>query len=212
MFYNFIKYFVLFLMKVVYRHKIYGKAHVPEGGGILASNHISYLDPPILGISTPGKIHFLARGTLFNFAPLGWLIRKLNTHPVVQGKDNLSTFKLTVELILDGKKVLIFPEGRRSKDGTISQGQAGVGMLVMRTCCQVIPVYVHGTYNVWPKGRNFPKLWGHTACVYGRPLDFSKIEVGESKKERQRKIVEEIMEAISALRTWYLNGHQGDPP
>lgn len=211
MFYTLVKNTVGLYVKLVYRHKIYGLEHFPKGGGIVAGNHASYLDPPLISISCPGQVHFLARGSLFNFGPFGWLIRKLNTHPVTKGKENLSTIKLTVDLIMEGKKVLIFPEGTRTPDGTLQPGQAGVGMLVMRTHCQVIPVYVHGSYTIWGKGRR-PRLWGKTACVFGTPLKFSSAEEGGSKKEAQGKIVDEIMVAIAKLRDWYLDGRKGPVP
>jgi 1-acyl-sn-glycerol-3-phosphate acyltransferase len=211
MFYSLVKNTVGLYVRLVYRHKIYGVEHFPKGGGIIAGNHASYLDPPLISISCPGQVHFLARGSLFNFGPFGWLIRKLNTHPVTKGKENLGTIKLTVDLIMEGKKVLIFPEGTRSPDGHLRAGQAGVGMLVMRTKCQVIPVYVHGSYDIWGKGRR-PRLWGKTACVFGTPLDFSKWDESVSKKEAQGKIVDEIMAKIAGLRDWYLWDRKGSPP
>ncbi len=211
MFYNFIKNLVLVFMRLVYGHKIYGVENYPkEGGGIIAANHASFFDPPIVAISSPGQIHFLARGTLFDWGPFGWLIRKLNSHPVTKGRENLAAIKLTLELIEKGNKVLIFPEGTRSPDGQLQSGQSGLGMLVLRTKCQVIPVYVHGSYDIWGKKRKFPKLSGKTACVFGKPLHFT--EVGENKKEAQAKVVAEIMEAIINLRKWYLSGWEGLPP
>jgi 1-acyl-sn-glycerol-3-phosphate acyltransferase len=210
-FYYFIKYLVFFLCKIFYRLKVYGLEHYPEGGAILAANHVSYLDPPIVAISAPGKINFLARGSLFNFRPFAWLIRNLQTHPVVKGRENLSTIKLTVDIIQKGGKVIIFPEGTRSLDGEIHPGQPGIGMLVQRTEALVVPIYIHGSYEIWGKNQKFPKPWGKLICVFGTPLKFSTIE-GESKKEAQAKIVMEIMDAIKGLKAWYLNGANGCPP
>lgn len=198
-------------VKLCYGHKVYGKSHVREGGGMIASNHSSFLDPPIIGISYPGEVHFLARGTLFNSRFFGWLIRQLNSHPVVKGKENTAAIKKTCELLLGGKKVVIFPEGKRSTDGEIQSGQSGVGMLVLRTHCMVIPAYVHGTFEIWNNQRKFPLLRGHTACVFGSPLTFEHLN-GLEKKEAQQKIVELIMEAIKNLRDWYLAGATGTPP
>lgn len=195
-----------------YRHRVYGKKHFPKGGGIIASNHSSFLDPPLIGISAPEKIHFLGRETLFHSRFFAWLIRKLNTHPVRRGKGNINAFKTAMELVTSGEKVVIFPEGGRSKDGTLQHGQLGVGMLVQRTGCQVVPAYIDGTYAIWSVKRRFPKLWGKTACVFGTPLHFPSLEEGGDKKEVQAYIVEEIMKKIADLRDWYHAGAKGSPP
>src|SRR5262249_14827603 len=115
---------------------------------------------------------------LFHSRFFAWLIRKLKTHPVRRGKGNINAFKTAMEIVMSGEKVVIFPEGGRSKDGTLQQGQLGVGMLVQRTGCQVVPVYIYGTYDIWSVKRRFPKLWGKTACVFGTPLQFSSLEEG----------------------------------
>lgn len=196
---------------IFYRHRVYGKENIPEGGGLITPNHCSFLDPPLVGISCPYTIHFLARDTLFHFAPFAWLIRQLNTHPVRMGKGNINTLKKAVELVQSGKKVVIFPEGKRSADGTLHIGQLGVGMLVQRARCRIIPVYIHGTFDAWNSHRKFPKFLGKTACVFGKPIEF--IESGaEDKKEAQMKIVDDIMTKIAALREWYLTGAKGTPP
>jgi 1-acyl-sn-glycerol-3-phosphate acyltransferase len=178
---------------------------------MIASNHCSFLDPPLIGSSYPGKIHYLARETLFRAPFFGWLIRRLNTHPVHSGKGNLGTFKATMELVQSGKQVVIFPEGKRSPDGQLQLGQLGVGMLVQRTQCQIVPVYTHGTFDAWNKVRKLPRLWGRTACVFGTPILFSHIQA-EDKKEAQAEIVQTIMNKIGELRDWYLAGAKGSPP
>jgi 1-acyl-sn-glycerol-3-phosphate acyltransferase len=204
-----VKHFVRFF----YHHKIFGIEHIDKGGGILAANHASFLDPPILGISCPDVIHFLARESLFKFPPFRWLIRQLNTHPVTKGKENVATFKKACEMLESNKKIVVFPEGTRSKDGEIKKGQAGVGMLVVRTKCKVIPAYIHGTYSIWNSQQKYPKLKGRTACVFGSALDFTEILNSEkSKKEIQQIIVDTIMEAIQSLQKWYLEGAKGSPP
>ncbi len=200
-------------LKLFYHHKVYGKEHISKAGGILASNHSSFLDPPILGVSCPDEVHFLARASLFRGPIFGWLIRTLNTHPVTPGKGNISTFKKAYELLSQGKKVVVFPEGTRSPDGQLQEGKAGVGMLVLRAKCRVIPVYIHGSYEVWNVHNKLPHLFGRrTACVFGSAVDFSHFFDLEDKKEAQEKIVKGIMEAIARLRDWFIEGAYGSPP
>jgi 1-acyl-sn-glycerol-3-phosphate acyltransferase len=211
MIYHICKFLVWILSILFYRHKVYGKEHVPAGGAMIASNHCSFLDPPLVGISCPGKTHFLARETLFHIPLFGWLLRQLNTHPVHRGKGNLSTLKMTMELVRSGKKVVIFPEGGRSVDGELHKGQLGVGMLVQRTRCRIVPVYTHGTFKAWNKKRKFPKPFAKTACVFGTPIEYNESQT-EDKKGAQAEIVDKIMEKVVELRAWYLAGAKGSPP
>lgn len=199
------------LMRLFYSHKVYGKENFPEGGGIIAANHSSFLDPPIIGISAPGIVDFLARESLFRFPLFAWLIKKLHTHPVSMGRENTGTFKKTCAFVKEGMKVVIFPEGSRSPDGQLRKGRLGVGMLVLRTQGLVIPTYIHGAYEVLPVKKKWPRLRGHTACVFGKPISFEEIDT-TNRKEAQQQIADEIMARISGLRDWYLDGAKGTPP
>lgn len=194
-----------------YRLRVYGKKHFPKGGGLICSNHTSFLDPPLVGITSPGVVHFLGRDTLFQSPFFGWLIRNLNCHPVKRGKGNANAFKLALQLIRQGRKVVIFPEGSRSPDGELHEGQLGVGMLVHRTNCQVVPVYVDGTYDIWNTERRLPKVFGKIACVFGAPLTFEDLQ-GVDKRQAHAEIVERIMAKIAELRDWYKAGAKGLPP
>lgn len=210
-----IRHFAIFVvtiyMKLFHGHKVYGVKHLPKKGGVIAANHCSFLDPPIIGISCPYEVHFLGRATLFSSPFFAWLIKQLNTHPVAAGKGNLATIRKCLELLNRKKKVVIFPEGKRSKNGHLQKGQPGVAMLVMRTNSQVIPTYIHGSFEVWNSSQKYPKLFGKTACIFGSPLDFSKIEITD-KKEIEEKIISEIMSKIGDLRDWYKDGAKGEPP
>lgn len=206
------------------RHRVYGKCHFPKGSAIICANHNSFLDPPVIGCSAPGEVHFLGRDTLFQVPLFGWLIRQLNTHPVRRGKGNSSAFKKTIELLQQGCKVVIFPEGTRSPDGELRPGQLGVAMLVQKMYrapansvayqgIPVVPVYIEGTYEMWSIHRRLPKLFGKTACVFGSPMTFEELFAQEGdKKEVQEAIRARIMEKIAQLKTWYAAGAHGTPP
>ncbi len=202
---------VWLFVKIFYHHKVYGKKNIPKGGGMIAPNHSSFLDPPLVGVSCPGKVLFLARESLFHPRAFAWLLWQLNTHPVSKGKGNISTLKTALEIIQSGEKVVIFPEGKRSMDGQLQAGQLGVGMLVQKAHCRVIPVYVHGTFDAWNSNRKYPKLKGKTACIFGKPIEFASSS-SEDRKEAQAEIVHEIMKKIGELRDWYLAGARGKPP
>ncbi|MCB1180680.1 MAG: 1-acyl-sn-glycerol-3-phosphate acyltransferase [Chlamydiia bacterium] len=197
-----------------HRLKVYGKEHIPKGGAIIASNHASFFDPPVIGVSCPHTTHILARDSLFAFPPFGWFLKKLGAHPIQRGKGNLQTIKKTRSFIRMGEKLVIFPEGKRSSDGKLGSGLRGVGLLVYQAGATVIPTYIHGTFEAWNKHHKCPRLGKKIACVFGKPLDFSDYinENGDNKKMLQKKIVDQIMEAIANLQKWYLSGANGSPP
>lgn len=209
-FYRFILFLAWSFLRLFYRHKIYGVEHFIRGPAIIAPNHASYLDPPIAAISWPEEVHFLAREGLFKPFLFGSLIRTLNSHPVSGQVNDISVFKTIIELLKEGKQLILFPEGERT-DGQLKEIKPGIGMLAMRAQAAIVPTYIHGTYQIWGRKRKFPKLYGRTACVFGTPIH-SGAFAHMDKKEAQEKIAVELTKSLLALKTWYENGAKGTPP
>jgi 1-acyl-sn-glycerol-3-phosphate acyltransferase len=209
-FYRTILFLTFCFFKIFYRHRVYGKEHYFSGGAIIAANHTSFLDPPIVAISCPEEIHFLARRSLFK--PLfGRLIRALNTHPVEKGESNIAVMKQICAMLVDKKKVLLFPEGTRSRDGVLGEIKPGFGLLLAKAKSAILPVYVHGTFAIWSCARKFPRLWGRTACVFGSPIlweDYSDMD----QKEALALITQRLIHSFNELKKWYEEGAEGIPP
>lgn len=197
--------------RLFYGHKVFGTEHFISGRAILAPNHASYFDPPIVAVSWPEEISFLARKSLFSFPLFGTLIRTLNAHPVAGGAEDLGSIKLICKLLSENKKVVIFPEGRRTRDGSLGEVKTGIGMLAMRSRSPVIPVYIGGTFDVWNKTRKAPGLRGNTVCVFGKAVDWQQFEKME-KKQAQEAMAHTVRQAIIDLKTWYEQGAAGTPP
>jgi 1-acyl-sn-glycerol-3-phosphate acyltransferase len=197
--------------KLFYRHKVYGLEHVKPGRNIIAPNHTSFFDPPLIGASCPGEISFLARKTLFDSCLFGWIIRKLNAHPIDVAGQDLASLKLMCQLLAENKTLVIFPEGMRSRDGKLGAIKSGIGMLALRCQSPITPVYLSGAYEVWSRYRRFPKLTGRTACVFGTPIEWQRFQ-HLSKKESQEAIAVAVKDAIENLAAWYHNGAKGSPP
>jgi 1-acyl-sn-glycerol-3-phosphate acyltransferase len=209
--YRIILFFAWLYFKVIYRHQVYGLEHYYEGAGIIASNHASYYDPPILAISWPEEVQFLAKQELFKNPAFGWLIRSLNAHPVSGDVADISVFKEIISLLKQGKKVILFPEGSRATEDVLAPIKPGIGMLVTRSQSAVIPTYIHGTLKIWPPKQKLPKLGGKTACVFGTPLRYEQFSHLD-KKEAQKALADALSQSILGLKKWYENGAKGTPP
>lgn len=197
-------------VRICYRHKIYGLEHFIKRAAIIAPNHTSFWDPPLVSVSWPEEVHFLARESLFRNRLFGSLIRKLNAHPVSGDVGDVSVFKTILELLKGGKQLILFPEGGRT-DGELGPIKPGIGMLALRSHAAIVPTYIHGASTVWGRKRKLPKLFGKTAVVFGSAIDtesFANLE----KKEAQAAIASTLSQAILKLKDWYDSGCQGTPP
>lgn len=197
--------------KIFYRLKIYAHKPFYEGGAILASNHTSFLDPTFVSVSCPQEVHFLARESLFKFPLFGRFIRALNAHPVTGGASDIAVFRLVDELLRQGKKIVLFPEGTRSPDNKLGPIKPGIGLLVLRSNAAIIPTYVDGAYKIWNRKRRFPKLWGKAICVFGSPI-FASSYAHLEKKEAQKAIADKLHQSLENLRAWLESGAKGSPP
>ena len=199
-----------FVLKIFYKHKVYGLEHFVRRAAIIAPNHTSYFDPPIVASSWPEEVHFLAREGLFKNYLFGRFIRAVNSHPVSGNVADVSIFKTILKLLKEGKQIVLFPEGGRT-DGELEEIKPGIGMLVLRSEAVIIPTYIYGAYQVWSIKRKLPKLFGKTACVFGSPLmweSFAHLE----KREAQEEIAKRLTKSILALKAWYEAGAEGIPP
>ncbi len=156
----------------------------PEAA-IIAANHASFLDPPLIAASWPEPIHFLARKTLFDVPLLRPIITGLNAHPL-QAANDTGALKQALTLLESGKKILLFPEGTRSLDGTMAPFKQGISMLARKSQAAIIPAYIHGSYKAWPKNSKYPTLFGaKTACAFGKPIYLSEFDQTDAKALQQ---------------------------
>jgi len=198
------------VFRLLYRHQIYGLEHYIKRAAIIAPNHTSYWDPPLVAVSWPEEVHFLAREGLFRNPVFGAFIRKMNSHPVSGDVGDVSVFKTIIELLKEGKQLVLFPEGGRT-EGELGEIKPGIGMLVMRSNAVIVPTYIHGASRIWGRKKKFPKLFGKTAVVFGTPIaweSFSHLE----KKEAQIAIADALHTSILKLKEWYDSGQIGIPP
>lgn len=185
-----------FRMKTIHPEKLGVK-----GGHLVVANHTSFLDPPMMGSAFPDAIHYLARKTLFKGGVVSWVYEHLNTIPVNQDRPEYSSMKKIIRLVQEGEKVLIFPEGERTRDGQLKErGEPGVGLLIAKSRVPILPIRMFGAYEALPRGASFPKFVKLT-MVAGDPIDLNDFidDSGLSKKELYQALSDKAMEAIEAL-------------
>lgn len=207
--YSFVYWLARIFFKCCFRLRIYGLEHFRPGAAIIAANHTSFYDPPVLSISCPEEVHFLARNSLFHAPLFGSLIRLLNSHPVARDASDMQTFKMLIDLLEKGNKLILFPEGKRSLDGELVPFERGLAFLVQKARCRILPAYISGAHKAWPPGKKVPKFFGKITVVFGSPIEW---EEEFSKKTAQAQILARTEQAIRDLKEWLQAGAVGIPP
>jgi 1-acyl-sn-glycerol-3-phosphate acyltransferase len=181
-----------------FRWRVYDRDRVPrEGPVILAANHASFLDPPLVGAGLPRAINYLARENLFKYPGIGWLLRSWNAVPVDRDGGGGAGLKAILDRLLAGGGIILFPEGTRSPDGALRPGRPGIGLTVIKSTAPVVPVRVFGTHQAWGRQMKLPRP--HPVAVkYGQPLDFADVrkEAEICTKPRLKQIYQEIADRI----------------
>ncbi|MBN2218299.1 MAG: 1-acyl-sn-glycerol-3-phosphate acyltransferase [Pirellulales bacterium] len=168
--------FLQLLLVVFYRVRRWGIENIPaEGPVLLAPNHQSHFDPPLVGCCCPRRVSYVARASLFDFAPFGALIRSFGAFPIDREGRGFAGIKETLRRLKRGEMVLIFPEGARTPDGLIAPFHGGVRTLALRSGATIVPVAIEGAYQAWPRWRSFPRL-GTIHVRFGKPIGPEEIQ------------------------------------
>lgn len=185
--------------------RVYNNERVPQKGAvILAANHSSFLDPPLVGSGLHRDINYLARKSLFRVPVLGWILRTVNAVPVDRDGGGAAGLKTIIDRLHAGGAIILFPEGTRSRDGNLQPARSGIGLTVIKSAAPVVPVRVFGTYEAWGRHVKFPRP-RRVSIKYGRPMLFEQLRTEAracSKvrlKEIYQQVADEIMAAISKL-------------
>ena len=153
------------------RLKIIGSHHIPNKGGVLiASNHTSFLDPPVVGVGYRKRpVHFMARDTLWSSPFSKWWLNSVGCIPISRNSGDSRALKLTINALKKEQVVSIFPEGTRSENGEIRDAKAGIGFIVKHSKCTVIPAYINGSFKAFSKNSKWIKPNKITIC-FGEPI------------------------------------------
>jgi 1-acyl-sn-glycerol-3-phosphate acyltransferase len=188
-----------------FRWRVFNPERVPRTGPvILAANHASFIDPPLVGSGLTRDINYLARESLFRFPVVGAILRSWNAVPVDRDGGGAKGLKIILGRLLAGGGIILFPEGTRTKDGNLQPARSGIGLTVIKSNAPVVPVRVFGTFAAYGRNHKFPRP-KKVAVKYGAPMNFETLRA-EAKvcsksrlKEIYHEVAVEIMAAIAKL-------------
>lgn len=193
--YGFLRIVITNPLRFFFRMEITGTENWPKHGpAILASNHLSNMDPPLLCLSYPGQICWMAKAELLRVPVLGWFLIKLGAFQVRRGENDREAIRRARELLAQGYVVGMFPEGTRQREGKFGEPQPGVGLLALTPGVKVIPIRIRGTGDIFSGCR---LRRAKVRVTVGPPVDMG-IE-GMSKGKAYREASRRIMAAIGEL-------------
>jgi 1-acyl-sn-glycerol-3-phosphate acyltransferase len=178
--------------------RVEGRENVPRTGPLLVTcNHVSNLDPAIVGCTVPRETGFVAKKELFRIPVLGSLIRSLNAMPLDRSRLSVEAMDRYGAFLREGRSLVFFPEGTRQRTGKLGKAKIGVGVLLARHPVTVVPVFVEGTDTLF---RSMLRR-GRMRVVYGTPYALPKGEgPGASEREEYRRIAELVLDRIRQLK------------
>lgn len=193
--YLFIKSVLWAICKVFFRLRLEGREHEPARGPfIVAANHASAIDPPIVGIALRHQAVYMAKHELLQAPVLGPLLRSVGVFPVRRGEPDRKAIRRSLEVLDSGGVLVMFPEGTRSPDGRLRAPEPGAAMIALRTGAPVLPAAVINSHRILPKRARWPRL-SQVIVRIGPPLAVPKIEGRldhETLEEWGNKIIAEI--------------------
>jgi 1-acyl-sn-glycerol-3-phosphate acyltransferase len=185
-----------------------GLDRIPRTGAvILAANHISNLDPVVIGawittVLDHRRIHWLGKRELFDWPLFGWIAAWGGVHPVERGTADVEAYRLATRILEAGYVLMIFPEGTRSPTGELQEAKDGLAALAMRTGSTIVPIGINNSDAVWPKGRKLPKPFPRRTITVriGEPFNVAElVPPGTERRAAKAVATAEIMARIAAL-------------
>ena len=196
MLYSFMRVLFCAFFSLFFGAEIKGRENIPQDGAvILAANHLSNWDPPLLACFLARKVSYMAKQELFEIPVFGTAIRYCHAFPVKRGEADRTAIKTAVAVLKDGKCLGLFPEGTRSRTGEMGKAEAGVGLIAAMTGAPLVPAAISGTEQIFGKGGG--KFLPKVTVVFGEPMVFT----GNRKdKAALEKFSDDVMKKIAELK------------
>ncbi len=193
MIYTIVRALFKILFAVGLRLRVEGTENIPkEGPLVIACNHLSLLDPPVLGTAASRKVHFMAKEELF-VPVLGTIYKILGAFPVRRGGADRAAIKHGIEILESGQVLAIFPEGTRSKTGKLGKAQPGALMMASKAKATIVPACIIGTDY-----KRHGRIWPKVTVRFGKPIPFPQDAV--VSKELLLELTDDMMHHIASLQ------------
>lgn len=199
-FYGFFHQFAFACYQAWFRGEVAGLDHIPRSGPFLiAANHASHLDPPIVGCQVDRQMRFFARKTLWSNPVASWWLDRVECIAVDRDSGDVGAIRRVLQALHEDRAVVLFPEGTRSPDGTLQRPKAGVGLMACKTGAPVVPCRVFGSHAAFGRGAALPRLGTPVSVVFGPPIAAAQYDEPAAGKERYQIASERIFARIAAL-------------
>jgi len=199
-FYGFIHYLAGLVYGMWFRGEVVGTENFPAVGPFLiASNHASHLDPPLVGGQIAKQMRFFARNSLWQNRLLAWCLDGLETIPVERDSGDVGAIKRVLQALREDRAVVLFPEGTRSPDGHLQKPKAGIGMMACKSGVPVVPCRVYDSFAAFRKGSGIPRFGTPVTIVFGAPMTARDYDDPSLGRARYETAAQRIMDRIAAL-------------
>jgi 1-acyl-sn-glycerol-3-phosphate acyltransferase len=198
--YGIFHYLALTIYDICFRGEVAGLENIPKRGAfIVACNHASHLDPPIIGSLVPRQMAFFARKTLWKPGIASWWLDGVGTIPVDRdGGSDVTAIRRVLQTLNSGKALILFPEGTRSPDGNLQSAKPGVGLIACKTQAPVLPVRIFNSHEAFGRKGGL-RLGTRVSVTFGPVLPPAVYDPPGAGRDRYQKTSERIMLAISQL-------------
>ena len=173
-FYDLVKFVLRLFFRLGFGLEVLGREHVPKRGAfIVAANHVSFLDPPLVGVVCPRRLRFLARADLYHHPLLGAFLRGIHAIPLQRDAADLAAVRAALSSLRSGRAVAMFPEGGRQFSGQLGLAKPGVGLLADTAQTPIIPALVQGTFQALPPGARRLRR-AKIRVAFGEPIPYTR--------------------------------------
>jgi 1-acyl-sn-glycerol-3-phosphate acyltransferase len=198
-FHRILRFSIRVIFRLLYRVEAFNMDKTPvKGRLIICSNHISYVDPVIIGAFIPRCIYFMAKKELYSNKLLSSLVTFLNAFPVKRQAFDRNAFRKSIEILENDNALGLFPEGTRSTDGVLREGKKGIGFISVYTGASILPIALSGANKIIQKPHKrifFPKI----KIIAGNIIDINEILQKYDKREAAIVAVKKTMEEIGRI-------------
>ncbi|MBX3441093.1 MAG: 1-acyl-sn-glycerol-3-phosphate acyltransferase [Planctomyces sp.] len=184
------------VMTLGLQYRARGQERLPDGPALLLINHQSFLDPLLAALPLPRPVSYLARDNLFRVPVIGWILRQTYVMPIRRNAAGTEALRESLRRLEAGYYVGVFPEGTRTRDGSLGPLKPGFLALARRAACPVIPVAIAGAFEAFPRGAVLPRP-RRVRVVYGEPIPPAEI-AGLSNREDEQAFLRLVAQRMGA--------------